>query len=51
MKGDISSFKKSVFKTCSDSLKNYRLEIELALGPAKITIRPVEVQKQEEQER
>ena len=44
---DLTEFKQKASKTMIDTLKSYRPEIEIALGPAKITIRPVKVANQE----
>lgn len=50
MRGNLSEFTSKVNKACKTVLKEYRPEIELALGPAKLTVRPVKVQTQEKEE-
>lgn len=43
-------FGPQVKDTMLKTLRTYRPEIEFALGPAKITVRPVQVQNQELQQ-
>lgn len=50
MRGNLSEFTSKVNKACKTVLKEYKPEIELALGPAKLTVRPVKVQTQEKEE-
>ena len=41
MKGSLSEFAQKVNTTTKAVLKSYTLEVELALGPAKVTLRAV----------